>query len=306
MPKLKTLMGVMSLGAVTSLAFAEPPIQPGDTLESLSQVKIETTVNGQAGSLEQMGITKELIAQAISQNAVIDLQTRTLLPSTQAQPSTVVEPQQVANAPMEGSVNDSIASSAAIVSTADVQAEGGLDSTVNQSVQQVEPTIKQGAEQVQAQAVETMDTAVAEQQAQVVAANAQQLQATENITELATAVENKMPEVTTDSVNGAANVIPVEAEQAVAVAESVHDEVNQGADNAVNTANLATEKIEQQTTEMSAQTEPVAEAITDEVAAVEAQVEQVDPNAQALPANPELPDSSAQLNEEDVGTVTPQ
>lgn len=306
MPKLKTLMGVMSLGAVTSLAFAEPPIQPGDTLESLSQVKIETTVNGQAGSLEQMGITKELIAQAISQNAVIDLQTRTLLPSTQAQPSTVVEPQQVANAPMEGSVNDSIASSAAIVSTADVQAEGGLDSTVNQSVQQVEPTIEQGAEQVQAQAVETMDTAVAEQQAQVVAANAQQLQATENITELATAVENKMPEVTTDSVNGAANVIPVEAEQAVAVAESVHDEVNQGADNAVNTANLATEKIEQQTTEMSAQTEPVVDAVTDEVAAVEAQVEQVDPNAQALPANPELPDSSAQLNEEDVGTVTPQ
>lgn len=62
-----------------SAAFAEPPLQPGDTLESLAQVKVETTINGQPGSLEQMGIPKQVIAQAIAQNAVIDIQNQTLI-----------------------------------------------------------------------------------------------------------------------------------------------------------------------------------------------------------------------------------
>ncbi|OUY09075.1 hypothetical protein [Acinetobacter populi] len=62
-----------------SAVFAEPPLQPGDTLESLSQVKVETTINGQPGSLEQMGIPKQIIAQAIEQNAVIDIENRTLI-----------------------------------------------------------------------------------------------------------------------------------------------------------------------------------------------------------------------------------
>ncbi|TCB13243.1 hypothetical protein E0H78_01120 [Acinetobacter sp. ANC 4641] len=35
-------------------AFAEPAVQPGETLESLSQVKINTTVNGQPGSLTDL------------------------------------------------------------------------------------------------------------------------------------------------------------------------------------------------------------------------------------------------------------
>lgn len=67
-----------------SAVFAEPPLQPGDTLESLSQVKVETTINGQPGSLEQMGISKQMIAQAIEQNAVIDLQNQTLIASSPA------------------------------------------------------------------------------------------------------------------------------------------------------------------------------------------------------------------------------
>ena len=33
-------------GLMSATAFAEPPIQPGDTLESLSKVKVMTTVNG--------------------------------------------------------------------------------------------------------------------------------------------------------------------------------------------------------------------------------------------------------------------
>ena len=41
-------------GMMSATAFAEPPIQPGDTLESLSKVKLSTTVNGQAGSIEEL------------------------------------------------------------------------------------------------------------------------------------------------------------------------------------------------------------------------------------------------------------
>ncbi|PSD39459.1 hypothetical protein, partial [Acinetobacter radioresistens] len=49
---------LIGLGFITGMcsitAFAEPPVQPGDTLESLSKVRINTTVNGQPGSLSEM------------------------------------------------------------------------------------------------------------------------------------------------------------------------------------------------------------------------------------------------------------
>lgn len=37
--------------SISFSVFAEPPIQAGDILESLSKVKISTTINGQTGSL---------------------------------------------------------------------------------------------------------------------------------------------------------------------------------------------------------------------------------------------------------------
>ncbi|WP_111894926.1 hypothetical protein [Acinetobacter sp. MB5] len=43
-------MGMLTTTAV----FAEPAVQPGETLESLSQVKVSTTVNGQPGSLADL------------------------------------------------------------------------------------------------------------------------------------------------------------------------------------------------------------------------------------------------------------
>ena len=49
---------IFGLGAITVFAsaavFAEPSIQPGDTLESLSKAKVTTTVNGQPGSLQEL------------------------------------------------------------------------------------------------------------------------------------------------------------------------------------------------------------------------------------------------------------
>ena len=41
-------------GLMSATAFAEPTIQPGDSLESLSKVKVSTTVNGQAGSIQDL------------------------------------------------------------------------------------------------------------------------------------------------------------------------------------------------------------------------------------------------------------
>lgn len=47
-----SLMTGLSLTSIA--AFAEPPVQAGETLESLSKVKVTTTVNGQPGSLNDL------------------------------------------------------------------------------------------------------------------------------------------------------------------------------------------------------------------------------------------------------------
>jgi hypothetical protein len=64
----KILASLGLIGTVISAsAFAEPHIQPGDTLESLSQAKVTTTVNGQPGSIQ------ELVAQG-KLNCLIQMQ----------------------------------------------------------------------------------------------------------------------------------------------------------------------------------------------------------------------------------------
>lgn len=50
----KLLGASLITGLMSATAFAEPPIQPGDTLESLSKAKVVTTVNGQPGSLQDI------------------------------------------------------------------------------------------------------------------------------------------------------------------------------------------------------------------------------------------------------------
>lgn len=49
---------IIGIGLITGLcsmaALAEPAVQPGDTLESLSKVKVTTTVNGQPGSISDL------------------------------------------------------------------------------------------------------------------------------------------------------------------------------------------------------------------------------------------------------------
>ncbi|TQR60608.1 hypothetical protein E2K52_12545, partial [Acinetobacter sp. RF14B] len=53
--KLTQILGVgLFTSVLSAAAFAEPPVQPGETLESLAKAKISTTVNGKQGSLESL------------------------------------------------------------------------------------------------------------------------------------------------------------------------------------------------------------------------------------------------------------
>ena len=64
----KILASLGLIGTVISAsAFAEPPIQPGDTLESLSQAKVMTTVNGQPGSIQELVSSGQI--KLLDQNA---------------------------------------------------------------------------------------------------------------------------------------------------------------------------------------------------------------------------------------------
>lgn len=50
----KLLSFSLITGLISATAFAEPAIQAGDSLDSLSKVKVSTTVNGQAGSIQDL------------------------------------------------------------------------------------------------------------------------------------------------------------------------------------------------------------------------------------------------------------
>lgn len=49
-----TTIGLVMGIFTTATAFAEPAVEPGQTLESLSQTQVSTTVNGQPGSLKNL------------------------------------------------------------------------------------------------------------------------------------------------------------------------------------------------------------------------------------------------------------
>lgn len=58
---------VAGIALASTTAFAEPAVQPGETLESLSKAKIATTVNGQPGNLKEV-LSKENLT-VISESA---------------------------------------------------------------------------------------------------------------------------------------------------------------------------------------------------------------------------------------------
>ncbi len=52
--QLKFIPYFLSLSLFSVAVYAEPPVQAGDTLESLSKVHIQTSVDGQSGSIQDL------------------------------------------------------------------------------------------------------------------------------------------------------------------------------------------------------------------------------------------------------------
>lgn len=86
-----SLLTGLSVASVS--AFAEPPVQAGETLESLSKAKVTTTVNGQPGSL------KELLSSG--QIKLVNDTTATAAPAPAPSTAPVIEPEGHAAAPVD-------------------------------------------------------------------------------------------------------------------------------------------------------------------------------------------------------------
>lgn len=101
--KTKAKAKIIGLGLISGLmsaaAMAEPPIQPGDTLQSLSQVKITTTVNGQQGSIQELVASGQVrIADAMAPAELNNTQAANAhLGADQAKPAAAQDPQSALN-----------------------------------------------------------------------------------------------------------------------------------------------------------------------------------------------------------------
>ena len=160
----KILASLGLIGTVISAsAFAEPPIQPGDTLESLSQAKVMTTVNGQPGSIQELVSSGQIklldpnaapiipAGQGIPNDQAV---MPTEAPVQQAAPDTTAQ-QQVAATPTEqhplvpnaelsaqqaeAALNDAVAPTANADMNAAPAAAPQLDSSAEAPVNAVEP-----------------------------------------------------------------------------------------------------------------------------------------------------------------------
>ena len=219
----KMTLGLSAIIVATfaTSAFAEPPIQPGDTLESLPIATVQITVNDQPSSLEQMGIPKRVIAQAIAQNAVIDVQARTLRPmnapvsaSTQVAPQSAMQSEQ--SAPVEYAANTSSTNL-----EAPVNVETGVEMTA-QSAPVVDDASVQQAQQV-AQNVESMNANVESElsaQASEIS-ESEQSAMTEAQNQLAQAqATTEQASMQTAELNAAVDTAINEADQTVASAQA--------------------------------------------------------------------------------------
>lgn len=109
------IMGLIAvMGMMSSVAFAEPAIQPGDTLESLSKARITTNVNTQAATpTPQTSVASNITAEVkvedidpIIEEKAAEVETVKVAvkPVTQATVETVVAP--VASSELIVSVDD--------------------------------------------------------------------------------------------------------------------------------------------------------------------------------------------------------
>lgn len=154
-------------GMMSATAFAEPAIQPGDTLESLSKVKVSTAVNGQAGSIE------ELVASG--QIRIVDAGQVATTKSNAAGSETAAQASSASDATVAQS---SEINTAAQVDSSSAQAnESAIEQTaqaVSDYVDQIQPNSElaaQQAEQGSDQQIATVPVNQSAADAQVNAAN---------------------------------------------------------------------------------------------------------------------------------------
>lgn len=278
----KMTLGLSAIAAAmfATSAFAEPPIQPGDTLESLSKATVQTTINGQPGSLEQMGIPKQVIAQAIAQNAVIDVQARTLRPM---------------NALVSSSTQASSQSPQATIHSMQSEQSAPVESEANISTTNVETpvNVETDAEVTAHSALVVDDASV--QQAQQVAQNVESMDA--NVESELSAQAGEISETEQSTMTEAQNQL-AQAQSTTEQASMQTAELNAAVDTAITEADQ---------TVASAQAD-VQNGMDQNAAALmpEADQDAIDPNAQAVPAEDmHQTEDATQLAEPEMDATTP-
>jgi len=204
-------------GMMSATAFAEPPIQPGDTLESLSKVKLSTTVNGQAGSIEELVSSGQIRIVDAGQIAAAANPAGS---ETEMQTSAVAENTASQAAPQNADLNTTAqnAESTQAVSETEVQTTSVSDATAVQGTEM--NTAAQAVDPATAQA----NTATVEQTAQATSENVDPMQPN---TELAAQQAEQVAdqEIAVTPVNES----PADAQQANAANMSQADATNQSA-----------------------------------------------------------------------------
>lgn len=168
--KTQTKAKVIGLGLIAGLmsaaVMAEPPIQPGDTLESLSKVKINTTVNGQPGSIQELvasGQVRIIEAPAQQQAGIAagEPAPESVQPLDTAQ-ADLAQANQVAveQAPVAG--NDALGSSPAESVTNASMDQTGADQANLAAAQDAQSTLNQEQSAAQVQAPEIAPAHAAE------------------------------------------------------------------------------------------------------------------------------------------------
>lgn len=118
-------------GLMSATAFAEPAIQPGDSLESLSKVKVTTTVNGQAVSIQDLVASGQIRLVDPSQIATDPNQAQAGSETEQVQSNSATD----ANVPQAADLNTTAqtAEAAQAISEAEVQTTAAADETAPQA-----------------------------------------------------------------------------------------------------------------------------------------------------------------------------
>lgn len=152
-------------GLMSATAFAEPPIQPGDTLESLSKVKVMTTVNGQAGSIQDLVASGQI--RIVDANQVASASTQNA--------SEAVSPASTMQAPMQQATPE--------------------QQDVNSTAQMLEPRLDQSSDPAHAQAaaVAPEKTPAIQPDAELAAQQAEQVVGQEVATQAAMPSTNNAP-----------------------------------------------------------------------------------------------------------------